>query len=301
MGQNEMILAENQRYSLDCYKTQLNNNVLVVGTSGAGKTRSIVTPNLLEASGSYIVSDPKGSLYDKYKDYLESKDYVVRKLDFTDPANSVHYNFFHYIHNTQDIVKISNMLMANDATIGKIEPYWDDSAKLLIQAVVGYLYECWNKEDQNLDNVLTLIDMLQSGGDLDRKTTPLDKLFKEYEENHADTFSVKQYHKFRVAPEKTLRCTIGVANAKLGVLGSSEVLEMTKVDDIDFDSIGQKKTALFVVVSDTDRTMDNLVNLFFTQAMNELCIYADKECADYRLPVPVRFILDDLLRWSILF
>ena len=110
MEANTLILGQNQYYSLDCYKTKLNNNVLVVGTSGAGKTRSIVTPNLLQASGSYVLSNPKGNLYKKYKPYLEKKGYVVKKLDFTDPEDSAHYNFFRYIRNTQDIVKIAHML-----------------------------------------------------------------------------------------------------------------------------------------------------------------------------------------------
>ena len=111
MDKNMMILGKERYYSLDCYKTQLNNNVLVVGTSGSGKTRSIVTPNILQATGSYIVSDPKGTLYTKYKSRLEKEGYEVKKLDFTEPDNSAHYNFFRYIRNTQDIVKISHMLI----------------------------------------------------------------------------------------------------------------------------------------------------------------------------------------------
>ena len=111
MEKDTLILAEDQYYSLDSYKTKLNNNVLVVGTSGAGKTRGIVEPNILQATGSYVISDPKGNLYSKYRDYLRNKGYCVKKLDFTDPENSEHYNFFRYIHSTQDIVKISHMMI----------------------------------------------------------------------------------------------------------------------------------------------------------------------------------------------
>ena len=120
----KLILAENQEYSLDCYETQLNNNVLVVGTSGAGKTRSIVTPNILEATGSYIISDPKGNLHNKYRAYLESKGYVVKKLDFTDPMNSDGYNFFEYIKSNQDVVSIAHMLIYNGDQGNHVDPFW---------------------------------------------------------------------------------------------------------------------------------------------------------------------------------
>ena len=137
---NRMILGENQYFDMDCHKTQLNNNVLVVGASGAGKTRSIVSPNILQAAGSYIIVDPKGSLYGQYKRYLRRKGYCVQKLNFTDPRDSetLTYNFFSYIHNDQDILKIAHMMVhANYTGTGtyKLDPFWDDASELLMAAI----------------------------------------------------------------------------------------------------------------------------------------------------------------------
>lgn len=290
----KMILAENQEYSLDCYETQLNNNVLVVGTTGAGKTRSIVTPNLLEATGSYIVSDPKGNLYNKYGDYLRDKGYVVRKLDFTNPEESDGYNFFRYIQNTQDIITVAHMLIYDGTSSGNhIDPFWDQASQLLLQAIIAYLREAHQTSDQNLHNMLKLVTMCNSTGDLDDRESMTDSIFKDYGRSHKDSYAVSTYNKFRVAASKTLRSILITVNSKLGLFDSPEVKQMTANDDIDIPSIGLHKTAVFVIVSDTDRSMDPLVNLFFTQAMNQLCRYADKHCEDNRLPVPVRFILDD--------
>lgn len=289
----KMILAENQEYSLDCYKTQLNNNVLVVGASGAGKTRSIVTPNLLEATGSYIVSDPKGNLYKKYGDYLRENGYTVKKLDFTNPENSQGYNFFEYISCTQDIVSISHMLIYGDTKGNHQDPFWDQAAQLLLQALIAYLRESQTQEEQNLHNLLKLVTICCANGDMDNKESMMDCLMKDHGRAHPNSYAVKTYNKFRTAASKTLRSILITVNAKLGLFDTPEIKKMSCTDEMHIPKFGQEKTAVFVVVSDTDRSMDPLVNLFFTQAMNQLCLYADRECEDNCLPVPVRFILDD--------
>lgn len=294
MEPNTLILGQDQYYSLDFYKTKLNNNVLVVGTSGSGKTRSIVTPNLLQGVGSYIVSDPKGNLYWRYKDILESMGYEVKKLDFTEPTHSAHYNFFHYIRCPQDIVKVAHMLIyqyKNEG--GHMDPFWDQASQLLVQSVIAYLWEAWGDKEQNLHRVLQLIGLCQANGDLSEETSTLDCMIEKHGEKNPDSYAVNMYSKFRVAANRTLRSILITVNARLGLFDTPELNEMTATDDIDIASIGQKKTALFVVVSDTDRSLDGLVNIFFTQAMNELCRYADKSCEHNTLPVPVRFILDD--------
>lgn len=291
--QKQMIIAENQYYSLNCHETQLNNNVLVVGTSGAGKTRSIVTPNLLQAIGSYVVSDPKGMLYKQYKTYLSKKGYKVKKLDFTDPEHSSHYNFFRYIKNIQDIVKISHMLIYQRKSYGHLDPFWDEASQLLVQSVISYLIERWGEDDHNLHRVLNLITLSQVQGDLETGKSSLDMMMEDLAKRNRDSYAVNMYTKFRIAADKTLRSILISINSRLGLFDTPELNKMMETDDIDISSIGKQKTALFVVVSDTDRSLDGIVNVFFTQAMNELCRYADKNCPGGCLPVPVRFILDD--------
>lgn len=294
MGKNEMIIAEGVSYSLNCYETKLNNNVLVVGTSGAGKTRSIVTPNLLQATGSYIVSDPKGNLYEKYGPYLKNQGYEVKKLDFTDPDNSAHYNFFRYIRKTQDINKIAHMIIYSKGQDGyKPDPFWDEASELLLQALIAYLYEGFRSSEQNLRSVQKLIDACNIDENDSGRTTILDKLMEAHEKEYEDSYAVSQYKKFRVAAGKTLKSILISLNARIGQFDTPELRELTKYDTIRISGIGMKPTAVFVVVSDTDRSLDGLANLFFTQAMNELCWQADKRCKGNTLPVPVRFILDD--------
>ncbi len=293
MNKDTLILGQDQFYSLDCHETKLNNNVLVVGSSGAGKTRGLVVPNLLQASGSYVVSDPKGDLYKKYKGYLEARGYVVKKLDFTDVEHSAHYNFFRYIRNTQDIVKIAHMLMYQRKNGGSNDPFWDEAGQLLIESVIAYLMEVWTKEEQNPYRLLQVMNLCMTSGDMEERKSPLDQLMQNLEEIDRDSYAVRLYTKFRIAANRTLRSIAITANARLAIFDTPEIKELTSEDDVDITSIGRQKTALFVVVSDTDRSLDNLVNLFFTQAMNELCRYADKECEDNCLPVPVWFILDD--------
>ena len=291
MGVNYMILGKDNYYSLDTHETMLNNNVLVVGASGAGKTRSVVIPNLLLATGSYIVSDPKGNLHRQYGSYLKKKGYEVKKLDFTDPMNSCGYNFFDYIKSTQDIVKVANMFFENKGN--RVDPFWDEAAQLLLQACIAYLIETSRKNDHNFSNVMKMLEMFTNAGDLEDEKAVVDIMFDELAKEKPTCYAVKTYKKFRVAANRTLRSIIISLNAKMGLFDTPEIARMTAFDSVDIPSIGDKKTALFVVVSDTDRSMDVLANIFFTQAMNELCRHADKDCEDYRLPVPVRFILDD--------
>ncbi len=293
--EGRLILAEDVSYSMNCLETGVNNNVLVVGASGTGKTRSIVTPNLLQANGSYVVSDPKGNLYRKYKSFLESRGYVVKKLDFTHPDQSEHYNFFHYIQREQDIVKIAHMLIYDKEAKsgGTLDPFWDQAAQLLLESLIAYLWEFCMREDQRLENMLLLLDECQVEEDNADATNTLDLMMQDAEKQNSDSFAVRHYRRFRLAASKTLKSILITATAKLGAFDTKELRQMLATDTVDITSIGRRKTALFVVVSDTDRSLDNLVNLFFTQTMNELCAYADSACVDSMLPIPVRFILDD--------
>ncbi len=293
MEENTLILAQDQYYSLDSFNTKLNNNVLVVGTSGAGKTRSLVEPNILQATGSYVVSDPKGNLYGKYRRYLEKKGYRVLKLDFTDPQNSEHYNFFKYIHSTQDIVKVAHMMIYQEKEGGHVDPFWDQASQLLLQACIAYVVETMPYFRRTFELVMKLVSACRIDEDNSEAETPLDVLMKELDRKHKDSYAAKTYKKFRIAAGKTLKSILISINARLGLYDTPEINELLGSDTINIASVGDRKTALFVVVSDTDRSMDGLVNIFFSQMMNELCHHADKECKNNMLPVPTRFILDD--------
>ena len=294
MRDNKLILAKDQYYSLDCYETQLNNNVLVVGSSGTGKTRSVVSPNILQATGSYIVTDPKGNLYGKYGDYLREKGYEVKKLDFVNPKDSIGYNFFQYIKSEQDIGKVAHMLVnQRDMTNFRGDFFWDEATELLLQALIAYLLEQKDKSVQNLHELLSLVEKCSVEEGRAHENTPLDNLFRVVRAFNKNSYAARQYRKFRIGASRTLRSILISLNAKLGRYDSSDLSELLKVDEVNLEEIGQKKTALFVVVSDTDRSLDGLVNIFFTQAMNTLCNYADNECENNELPVPVRFIMDD--------
>lgn len=290
---NTLVLAKDQYYSLDCYETQLNNNVLVVGSAGCGKTRHIVVPNILQAVGSYIISDPKGNLYKLYGNYLRKKGYTVKKIDFEKPDKSSHYNFFEYIRSEQDIIKLAHMLIFSETKKSSFaDPYWDNSAEQLLSAIIALLVESRPKEEQNLACLIKCLAALQENENQPRKTA-IDYMMDELERRNKNSFAVKQYRQFMVAPIKTKMCTVTTVLSKFGIYSTEEITKMTSKNDIDIASIGKKKTAVFVVVSDHERSMDMLANVFYSQAMSELCDYADHHCKNNKLPVDVRFILDD--------
>ncbi|MBR3735219.1 MAG: type IV secretory system conjugative DNA transfer family protein, partial [Lachnospiraceae bacterium] len=276
-------------------KTQLNNNVMVVGGNGCGKTRSIVCPNILQATGSYIIADPKGNLYDKYADYLYKKGYEVKIVNFTDPSKSAHYNFLDFIRNTQDVLKIAHMLTYSDQNgiCRTPDPFWDEATELLYQSLIAYLCFHRPEKDRTLESIFKLIASGRVPEDNSDAESALDVIMNEIGRRNSRDFAYKQYLKYRTGAGKTIRSILITANTKLGAFDTVELNRMMGRSEIDFARIGRQKTAIFVVVSDTDRSMDTQANIFFTQAMNELCLYADTECSDQRLPVPVRFILDD--------
>lgn len=290
---NRLILGQEQYYSLNCHETGLNNNVLIVGASGAGKTRGYVIPNLLEASGSYIISDPKGNLYRNYGPFLKKKGYEVCKIDFTDPEDSAHYNFFNYIRKTQDINKLAHMIANNDKVGSVQDPFWDRAAELLAGSIIAYVWETCDKREQTLATVLKLAELILIDENDSSARSPMDILMDDLETVNKDSYAIKLYKRFRVAAGKTLKSIVITLNSKIGMYDTSEIRQMTAFDDIDITTIGKKRRAVFVVVSDNDRSLDGLANLFFTQAMNELCYFADKKCKNFMLPVPVRFIMDD--------
>lgn len=292
---NDLILADGQYYSMDCYETQLNNNVLIVGAAGSGKTRSVVSPNILQATGSYVITDPKGQLHKKYGDYLEKRGYTVKVLDLIHPEKSVCYNPFHYIKSTKDIIKIAHMFMdcSMQQEYVRVDPFWEESDEMFLSSLIGYLYLHRPKHEQTIKSIYKLMYACEIQENYSEATNALDRIFHEVEKQDRDDFSAAQYKKFRQGAGKTL-CSILISlSARLGRYDYPEFHKMTEVDSIDLGNIGKEKTAVFVIISDKDRSMDGFANIFYSQAMDELCRVADDECKDGRLPIPVRFILDD--------
>ncbi len=296
----ELIISRECRFDLDDRKTCLNNNVLVVGTSGSGKTRSIVSPNILQAAGSYIISDPKRNLYQKYGNYLKQKGYNVMCLDFNKPEQGAGWNFFDYIHDEHDAIKVAHMIIYSGPRISgssREDPFWNAAAENLLSALIDYLNRFYGDAGHTIRSILDLAMMADVGEDWpgDMKNE-LDELMEKEEHKHGkNQFAFRQYRQFRTNPPKTLKCVLTTLFSVLGSLDTPAVRNMMlkKTGKINIREIGKRRTAVFVSVSDTDRSMDIFANLFFTQALNELCLTADEKYEDRRLPVDVRFILDD--------
>ncbi|MDD5921557.1 MAG: type IV secretory system conjugative DNA transfer family protein, partial [Eubacteriales bacterium] len=286
------ILASGEMVSNNTWETGLNNNDLVIGSSGAGKTRNYVKPNLLQANESFIVTDTKGLLFWETAPALRKKGYRIIFMDFTEPALSCGYNPLDYIrydrrtgrYNEQDILKIAEALcpVEDDS-----EPFWDHAARMYIEAMIGYVLECLPEEEHTLEYVLKLLSGMN---------TYAKDLFMEHAKECPDSFASRKYLSIRAtkgAP-KMHASILGILAEKLDPLTAEDVLRMYKKScRIRFRDIAKRKTAVFLTVSDTDRSMDRLVSLFYAQALQELCNYADKEGISGTLPVPIRLYLDD--------
>ena len=290
--ESALILGEGQYYDMDCYKTKRNNNVLVVGAAGAGKTRTIVIPNLLQATGSYIVCDPKGSLYKQYNGYLRCKGYQTKLLNFDNPEKSIKYNFFRYIHSEMDIMKIAHMIVYSSSDTRQMsDPFWDRSAQELLVCMIAYLWEFRPKCEQNLNSVLKLLEAMELS-EFKEVSSPFDRIMEEVGKRNPTCLAYRSYSHYMAGAIRTKQSIQITLSSIIGRYCTNSIINMLSDDETDIGMIGKRKTAFFVQVSDTDRSMDDLANLFFTQAMNELCRVADNSIG-YRLPYDVRFILDD--------
>lgn len=289
----ELYITDECRYSLDDIGTKIANNVLVVGSVGTGKTRNIVTPNLGEAVGSSFNCDPKGQLYKQYGDYLRAKGYAVKLIDFTHPERSEGYNPMAYIRSTQDIDRISAVITNAKKSEGThADPFWDNMNITLLNALIAYLFET-GAEYKDFGAILELVREGGRDNDGDESDTPLERRFKEHYNKYPDSWAYEQFVLVNNNPNKTFNCVLGTLASKLSKLDTPELRDMMAKESIDFTEAAMKKTAVFVTVSDNDRTLDDLVNIFFSQALSELCDFADNRCENGRLPIPVRFILDD--------
>lgn len=291
---NRRILAKGCYISNNTWATGLNNNDIIIGPSGSGKTRGYVKPNILQCNESMIIADTKGNLIKELKKPLEKAGYKVIDMNFKNLAHSYGYNPFDYIrydkesgrYNEQDILTIASAIVPKPAS--KNDPFWELAAKMYFTSAVAYTMECLPEDEHNLDSAITLSLQMGSGN--------YAKLIEELECVNPDSLAARTYNLFKSTckSEKTEASILAILGEKFNGLILSELLKMYKSENrIDFSSLGREKTAVFLSISDTDRSKDRIISLFYTQALQALCNSADFDYEDCRLPVPVRFILDD--------
>ena len=292
-----MILPDGSLFSMNGIETRLNNNMIVLAASGGGKTRSTVIPNILSAVGSYVISDPKGTLYRRYSQHLRNCGYRIVHLDLIHPERSDKYNPLKYLKTTDEIVKFAHLLVYANSDYHSPDPFWDRATELLLSALIAYVHE----QQQKIGTISDLIEITRSinANELDDGdgTCELDKKMElhasAYKLKHGrESWANRQWLKFRSTPVKTFNCVLITLHALLTTLDTEEMQMMLSDDETDISSIGKQKTAVFVEISDTDRSKDIIANTFYGQSMNRLCDLADS-LSDGRLPVPVRYILDD--------
>ena len=279
-GIDNMILSQEMCLTMDNQATGRNNNVLVIGGSGAGKSFRVVAPNLLQANSSYVVTDPSGGLLKQYGHYLENMGYRVKVFDTTDFARSNHYNPFKYIHSDKDIEILANTIVVNSVAEGaKPDEFWDNTVKILLTALIALLWHYYKPEQQNFTNLLELIRKCQfteNGGNVGESET--DAIFAELASE--GSFAYSKYAEFKLAAGKTLRSILISALAKLNVYDLQDVKDMMLTDDLELDKLGDEKTALFVVTSTGDTTFKQITSLMYAQLFQTLYDYAEKN-AEY--------------------
>ena len=299
---NNIILTQTERLTMNSRpkdpRTARNKNVLVVVGSGSGKTRFFVKPNLMQCVSekypcSFVVTDPKGSLIVESGRMLRHFGYRIKVMNTINFAKSMHYNPLAYIHSEKDILKLVNCLIANTRGEGKGgDPFWDKSEVLLYTALIGYLWQEALEEDRNFATLIDMIGSMQTREDNEDFRNPIDLMFEDLEREKPDCFAVRQYKKFKLAAGKTAKSILISCGARLAVFDIAELRELTAYDELELDTLGDQKTALFLIMSDTDDSFNFLIAMCYTQLFNLLCDKAD-DVYDGRLPVHVRCLIDE--------
>ena len=271
-----------------------NKNILVIGGSGSGKTRFFCKPSLLQAHSSYVCTDPKGTLLPEIGTFLERKKYRIKCLNLINFRKSMKYNPIAYIRSEKDILKLVNALIMNTKGEGEksSEDFWVKAERLYYSALIGYIWYEATEEEKNFITLLDLINASEAREDDETYQSPVDLLFSQLEEREPDHFAVKQYRKFKMAAGKTLKSILISCGARLAPFDIKELRELMETDEMELDTIGDRKTALFVIISDTDDTFNFVVSILYTQLFNLLCDKAD-DVYGGRLPVHVRCLLDE--------
>lgn len=296
--ENNVILTETERLMMSGRPKQpkyaRNKNILVIGGSGSGKTRFFVKPNLMQMHSSYVVTDPKGTVLVECGKMLIKNGYKVKVLNTINFKKSMHYNPFAYIRSEKDILKLVNTIILNTKGEGQQsgEDFWVKAEKLYYTALIGYIwYECV-EEEQNFTTLLDMINASEAREDDEEFKNPVDLMFDELEEREPDHFAVKQYKKYKLAAGKTAKSILISCGARLAPFDIKELRDLTSYDELELDMLGDEKTALFVIISDTDDTFNFIVSIMYTQLFNLLCDRAD-DVYNGRLPIHVRCLLDE--------
>ena len=298
--ENNIILTETERLTMNSRpktpKYARNKNVIVIGGSGSGKTRFYVKPNLMQMTDrvSYVVTDPKGTIIVECGKMLVNGGYRIKVLNMINFKKSMHYNPFHYIRSEKDILKLVNTIIANTKGEGEksTEDFWIKAERLLYSALIGYIWYEAPEEEQNFSTLLEFINASETREDDEEFKNAVDELFEELEAENPEHFAVRQYRKYKLAAGKTAKSILISCGARLAPFDIQELREIMSYDEMELDMIGDQKTAMFVIISDTDDTFNFVVAIMYTQLFNLLCDKADDEHGG-RLPYHVRLLLDE--------
>ena len=298
--ENNIILTETERLTMNSRpkapKYARNKNVIVIGGSGSGKTRFYVKPNLMQMTDhvSYVVTDPKGTIIVECGKMLVNGGYRIKVLNTINFKKSMHYNPFHYIRSEKDILKLVNTIIANTKGEGEksTEDFWVKAERLLYSALIGYIWYEAPEEEQNFSTLLEFINASETREEDEEFKNAVDELFEELEADNPEHFAVRQYRKYKLAAGKTAKSILISCGARLAPFDIQELREIMSYDEMELDMIGDQKTAMFVIISDTDDTFNFVVAIMYTQLFNLLCDKADDEHGG-RLPYHVRLLLDE--------
>ena len=296
--ENNILLTDTERLTMNGRpknpKYARNKNILVVGGSGSGKTRFFLKPNLMQMHSSYVVTDPKGTVLVECGKMLEKNEYDIKVLNTINFKKSMHYNPFAYLRSEKDILKLVQTIMANTKGEGEksTEDFWCKAERLYYTALIGYLYYEAPEEEQNFETLLAFIDASEVREEDENFKNAVDYIFEALEKEKPNHFAVKQYRKYKLAAGKTAKSILISCGARLAPFDIEELKNLMEYDEMGLDTIGDKKTALFIIISDTDDTFNFVVAMMYTQLFNLLCDKAD-DVYGGRLPVHVRCLLDE--------
>ena len=295
--EDNIILTQTERLTMSSRpkdpKTARNKNVLIVGGSGSGKTRFWIKPNLLQMHSSYVLTDPKGTTVLEVGNAFLKKGYRIKIFNTINFKKSMHYNPFVYIHSEKDILKLVTTLMTNTRGEGKGgDPFWDKAEKLLLTSLIAYIHYEAPEEEQNFATLLEFLNIMEVREDDEEFQNPVDLMFEDLAKQKPDHFAVRQYRLYKLAAGKTAKSILISCGARLAPFDIAELREITTYDELELDTLGDRKTALFLIMSDTDSTFNFLISMVYTQLFNLLCEKAD-DVYGGRLPVHVRCLIDE--------